>query len=130
MNKIGTLILVAALPLCGKAFAVGVDVGPVHVHTGEVVVVHEHSKGDSYEVKIVVDKIVRDEDTKAVRKIIAHRKGDADDKFEIKVASEDLDDDSKDLVANKLKTDVIYKTRILKLEDNWKLLTIRKNDDD
>jgi hypothetical protein len=133
MTKIVTLILMATVFFGGKAFAVGVgvDVGPVHVHTGvDLPRVRVHVRGDTEELKIVVDSILRDDDTRAVLKMVAHRKGNPEDKFEIKVSLADLDEDSKELVATRLKTEVVYKARILRLEDNWKLLTIRKNDDD
>ena len=132
MIKIGTVMLMATLFFCGKAFAMGVDLSPIHVYTGlEVMVpVRVHVKGDTCELKIVVDSILRDEDSKSIRMIVAHRKGDADEKFEIKVTMADLDDDSRDLIGARLKTEVVYKTRMLRLDDNWKLLAIRKNDDD
>jgi len=122
--KIQALLVAFALMWTGRAFAFGVDVGPVHVHGTHVKV------GDSTDLKIVIDKIVTDEDDKdRVRKLEAHRKGDEDDKFKIKVVWADLDDDSKALL-KKAKSDVVYKMKIEKMDDEWKLVKIRANDDD
>lgn len=119
MNKIAFGILLGGLFFCGKAFSLGVDIGPVHVHT----------KGSIQKLKIVVDTIVKDDDGKAVTKLHAHRKN-GDDKFEIKIVYADLDKDTTDLVKNSLKTGVIYKANLEKLEDNWKLLMLTKSEDD
>ena len=119
MNRIMSGVLLATLLFCGKAFALGVDVGPVHAHT----------KGSTEELKIVIDTIVKDDDGKAVIKLHAHRKG-GDDTFQIKVVLADLDDTTTDLVKTTLKTGVSYKAHLEKLEDNWKLLKLRKDKDD
>jgi hypothetical protein len=129
MKTYRNLMLLSSLFLCGKVFALGVDVGPVHVHT-ELPSVHVYTTGSTENVKLVVDSIVKDDDTKAVIKIRAHRKGDTDDTFQIRVSIADLDDDSKDLIKHKLETDVSYKVRMEKLDEHWKLLSIRKNEDD
>jgi hypothetical protein len=121
--KIQALLVAVALMWTGRAFAFGVDVGPVHIHGTHVKV------GDSTDLKIVVDKVVVDDDDKErVRKLEAHRKGDEEDKFKIKVVWSELDDDSKALL-KKAKTDVVYKMKIEKLDDDWKLVKIRENDD-
>jgi len=119
MNKIVTGMLLATLVFCGKAFAVSVDAGPVHMHT----------KGSTEELKIVIDKIVKDDDGKAVTKLHGHRK-DGEDAFKIKVVFADLDDKTKELIETKLKTGATYKASLEKLEDDWKLLKLRKNEDD
>lgn len=118
MNKVAAGMLLVALAFCGKAFAVGVDVGPVHVHT----------EGSIQMLNIVVDTIVKDKDG-TVTKLNAHRKG-GEDTFAVKVVLADLDDKSRDLVKTNLKTGVTYKANIEKLEDNWKLLKLSVNDDD
>jgi len=92
-----------------------VDLGPIHGHT----------KGSIQKLTIVTDTIVKDDDSKAVTELQAHRKG-GDDKFQIKVVFADLDDKTKDLIDTKLKTGVAYTAHIEKLEDDWKLLKLRK----
>jgi len=118
MNKIVIGMLLATLVFCGRAFALGVDIGPIHAHT----------KGSTEELKIVIDTIDKDDDGKVVTKLHAHRK-DGEDKFKIKVVLADLDDKTKDLIKTKLKTGVTYKATIEKLEDDWKLLKLRKSAD-
>ena len=61
--------------------------------------------------------------------LLAHRKG-GDDTFQIKVVFADLDKETTELVKTKLKTDVIYKAHLEKLEDDWKLLKLRENSED
>ena len=56
MNKIVSGLLLASLLFCGKAFALGLDVGPIHSHT----------KGSTEELKLIIDTIVKDDDSKAV----------------------------------------------------------------
>jgi hypothetical protein len=129
MRALGNVILMSSMLVCGKVFALGVDVGPVHVHT-ELPSVHVYKTGTTESLKLVIDSIVKDEDNKAVIKIHAHRKGDSDDKFQIRVSIADLDDDSRDLIKHKLEVDVVYKVRMEKLDEHWKLLSIRKNEDD
>ena len=119
MKKIVTAMLLATLVLCGRSFALGVDVGPVHAHTA----------GSTEELKLVVDSIGKDEDGKAVVKLFAHRKG-GDDKFQIKVVFADLDNETKDFIKAGLKEGGVYKAHIEKLDDNWKLLQLRKSEDD
>ena len=121
MNKASLVLLVLGMLFSGKAFALGLDVGPVHMHGTKVVV------GDTTDLKIVVDTIVVDPDSKAVTRLHAHRKGDTDDKFDIKVVTGDLDDKSRDLV-KVLKTDIIYNMRLEKRDDNWKLLKVREDE--
>jgi hypothetical protein len=119
MNKLVSGMVLATLVFCGKAFALGVDIGPVHAHT----------KGATEELKIVVDTIVTDDVSKAVTKLLAHRT-DGEDKFQIRVAFPDLDNKTKELIETTLKTGVSYKAHLEKLEDNWKLLKLRIDKDD
>jgi hypothetical protein len=119
MNRLVTGIVLATLVFCGKAFALGVDIGPVHAHT----------KGSTEELKIVIDTIVTDEVSKAVTKLHAHRT-DGEDKFQIRVSFSDLDDKTKALIEGTLKTGFSYKAHLEKLEDNWKLLKLRNDKDD
>jgi hypothetical protein len=122
MRTVRNLALVAAMLLGGKVFALGIDVGPVHIHGTKVKV------GNTINLKIVADTITRDEDDKdRVRGINAHRKGDEDDKMTIKVIWADLDDDSKTLLKG-MKTDTIYQAKLEKQDDDWKLLKIRNTD--
>lgn len=119
MNKIVSGMLLASLLFCGKAFALGLDVGPVHTHT----------KGSTEELKLVIDSITKDEDTKAVTKLIGHRKG-SDDTFKIKVVPADLDETTLKLIKTKLKEDAVFKAVLEKLEENWKLLKLREIEED
>jgi hypothetical protein len=121
----GTVLLIfSILVLSGRAFAFGIDVGPVHIHGTKVKV------GDNMDLKVTITKIVRDDDEKErVRKLEGHRKGDNDDVFKIKVVWSDLDDDSRELL-KKAKLDTVYKLRLEKLDDDWKLTRIRTNDDE
>ncbi len=122
MFRILLTAVAAVLIANGSARAFGVDVGPVHVHGTKVKV------GSTIELRIEIDKITKDEDKEdRVKRLKAHRKGDSDDEFLIKVSYADLDDDSKDLL-KKVKTDTIYKVRLEKADDDWKLLKIRKDD--
>lgn len=118
MNKIAVGLMLGMFVFGGKAFALGLDVGPVHVHT----------KGSTQQLKLIVDTIVKDKDGDAVIKLHAHRNG-GDDKFEIKIVLSDLDDTSKNLLRNTLKTGVIYDAHLEKLENDWKLLKLRENDE-
>ncbi|MFH0939787.1 MAG: hypothetical protein V1899_11005 [Planctomycetota bacterium] len=123
MRKILPQLLTCAFFFSGTAFAFGIDIGPIHIHGTKIKV------GSNIELKIVPDKIVRDEDEKdRVRKINGHRKGDTDDKFDIKVVWNDLDDDSK-AVLKKLEKDTLYVMKLEKLDDDWKLLNISKDKD-
>ena len=123
MCRISLPLLACVLFFSGKAFAFGVDVGPVHIHGTKVKV------GSTIELKIIADKIVKDEDEKdRVRRINAHRKGDSDDKFDIKVVWADLDDDSK-AILKKLEKDTIYVMKLEKLDEDWKLLKVSKDKD-
>lgn len=123
MNKLCSVLVIALAMVSGRAFALGIDIGPVHVHGTKVKV------GNTIELKIEVDKVTKDEDEKdRVRKITGHRKGDSDDKFEIKVVWKELDDDSKELL-KEIKNEKIYKMKLEKMDDDWKLLKVRKNDD-
>jgi hypothetical protein len=115
--------VVLALVCTERAFAFGVDVGPVHIHGTKVKV------GDDMEIRVALTKIVRDDDEKdRVRKLEGHRKGDNEDKFKIKVVWADLDDTSKDLL-KKAADDTVYKIKIEKLDEDWKLVRIRSEDD-
>src|SRR5438105_4800792 len=105
MRTMTVLLLVAAFALTSRAFAFGVDLGPVHIHGTKVKV------GENMDLKIKLTKIARDEDEKdRVRKLDGHRKGDEDDKFHIKVIWADIDDDSRELL-KKAKPDTVYKLK-------------------
>ena len=119
MNRMVLGMLLVSLCFGGRAFALGVDVGPVHAHT----------KGSTEELKIVIETIVKDDDGKAVTKLHARRKG-GDDTFKIKVVLADLDKETKELLETTLKTGAVYKAHLEKLEDNWKLLKLRKSDEE
>jgi hypothetical protein len=123
MRMVCNLTLLAVMLLGCRVYAFGIDVGPVHVHGAKVKV------GNKMDLKIVADSIVRDEDEKdRVRRIEAHLKNNGVDKFTIKVVWADLDDDSK-AVLKKLKTDTNYKAKLEKMDDDWKLVRIRDEDD-
>ncbi|HEY3319154.1 MAG TPA: hypothetical protein VGP72_01600 [Planctomycetota bacterium] len=123
----------AALLLIGlfaspKAFALGIDVGPVHIHGTKVKV------GEEINLWIVVDKVKTEDDDgkdkpKIIKKIVGHRKGDTDDKFDIKVVADELNDKSKQVLA-KVKEDEKYRMQLKKLDDDWKLLKIRMEEED
>lgn len=117
------LLLLMAVTCLPRAFAFGVDVGPVHIHGTKVKV------GDDMEIRVNLTKIARDDDEKdRVRKLEGHRKGDPEDKFRIKVVWADLDDTSRDIL-KKSTTDNIYKIKVEKLDEDWKLIRIRPEDD-
>ena len=123
--RIGTILLIlTAFTVSGRAFAFGIDVGPVHIHGTKVKV------GDNMDLKIELSKIVRDDEEKdRIRKLEGHRKGDSEDTFKIKVVWSELDDDSRELL-KKAKTETVYKLRLEKLDDDWKLVRIRVNEED
>jgi len=105
----------------GKAFALGVDVGPVHVHGTKVKV------GSTIDLKIIVDKIVMDDDEKdRVKRIKGHRVN-SDETFEIKVPWGDQDDRSRE-VLKKLKAEKTYEMKLERLDDDWKLQKVRNDD--
>ena len=82
------------------------------------------------DMKILITRIVRDdEDKDRIRKLEGHRKGDDTDSFKLKVVWSDLDDDSKELLKT-AKEDTVFKLKVEKLDDDWKLVRIRKNDED
>ena len=121
MRKILLPLLMCVFFFSGTSFAFGIDIGPVHIHGSKIKV------GSTIVLKIIPDKIVRDEDEKdRVRKINGHRKGDTDDKFIIKVVWADLNDDSK-AVLKKLEKDALYVMKLEKQDDDWKLLKIGKD---
>ncbi|MGD0088446.1 MAG: hypothetical protein ABSE73_00870 [Planctomycetota bacterium] len=125
MRITGVALAVSMLLASGRVFAFGIDVGPVHVHGTDVKV------GDSTTLKIVVDKLKYEEkgDTKILKEIKAHRKGDSDDTFVIKVDKDDLNDSSKEVLA-KIKEDTRYKMTIKKIDDGWRLEKIKLDEDD
>src|SRR5437764_1068720 len=114
-------VALAAMLSIGRVFALGVDVGPVHVHGTKVKV------GSTIDLKIVIDKIVQDDDDKdRIRRIKGHRVN-SDENFEIKVPYGDLDDRSKELL-KKLKTDKSYEMKLERGEDDWRLQKLRNDD--
>lgn len=124
MNRFAILLFAGILlSVPARVFAFGVDIGPVHLHGTKVKV------GSDIELKVVPDKIVRDDDEKdRVRKISAHRKGDPEDRLEIKVVWADLGDESKNLL-KKMKPDSVYKMKIEKMDEDWRLVSVRNEDD-
>jgi preprotein translocase subunit SecF len=125
MRIAGMLLAAAVLFVSGRVFALGIDIGPVHVHGTKVKI------GEETTLRIVVDKLKYEEkgDKKELKEIRAHRKGDSDDKFEIKVDKEDLNEDSKEVLA-KIKEDKRYRMTIKKLDEGWRLLKIKVDEDD
>ena len=124
--RIAGLVLAAGMLLVsGRAFALGIDLGPVHIHGTDVKV------GNETELKIVVDKLKYEEkgDAKVLKEIKGHRKGDSDDKFEIKVDQSELSDSSKEVLA-KIKEDKRYKMTIKKLDEGWRLEKIKLDEED
>ncbi len=121
MNRFLCALAVVAISFSGRAFALGVDVGPVHLHGTKVKV------GSNVDLKIVVDKIVQDDDEKdRIRRIKGHRVN-SDEKFEIKIPYGDLDDRSKELL-KKIKTDKSYEMKLERGDDDWRLQKIRNDD--
>jgi len=121
MQKLLVLAVAAVLLIGCRAYAL--DIGPVHIHGTKVKV------GKTIDLKIVPDKITRDEDKKdRVTKIKAHRKGGEDDNYLIKVEWSDLDDRSQEIL-KELKEDKAYSMKLEKMDDDWKLLKIRHLDD-
>lgn len=121
MNRLICCAALAALLAGGKAFALGIDVGPVHIHGTKVKV------GSTIDLKIIVDKIVTDDEEKdRVKRIKGHRLN-SDEKFEIKVPYGDLDDRSRE-VLKKLKIDTTYEMKLERVDEDWKLQKVRKDD--
>jgi hypothetical protein len=112
MNRTVTGVLLATLVFSGKAFAAQVDQRPVHIHT----------QGSIEILKLVVDRIVRDADGR-VTQILAHR-NEGGGKFAITVAFEGIDNKTGDLVETALRTGVMYRAHIEKLDSDWKLLKL------
>jgi len=122
MQKILCFAVAAVLLSSGRAIAL--DIGPVHIHGTKVKV------GNTIDLKIVPDKITLDDDKKdQVKRIKAHRKGDNEDNFIIKVEWKDLDDKSQEML-KELKEDKIYQAKLEKMDDDWRLLKIRKVDEE
>jgi hypothetical protein len=121
MNRLFCCAAIAILLAGGKAFALGVDVGPVHLHGTKVKV------GSTVDLKIIVDKVTMDDDEKErVKRIRGHRLN-SDEKFEIKVPWGDQDDRSREILKN-LKEEKTYEMKLERLDDDWKLQKIRKDD--
>ncbi len=113
-----------ALMLAGAASTrvLAFDLGPVHIHGTKFKV------GDTMDMKILVTRIVRDDEEKdRIRKLEGHRKGDDTDGFKMKVVWSDLDDESKELL-KAAKEDTVFNIKVEKLDDDWKLVKIRKDD--
>jgi len=125
MRSLAVLLAAAVLFVSGRVFALGIDVGPVHIHGTKVKI------GEETTLRIVVDKLKYEEkgDKQELKEIRAHRKGDSDDKFEIKVDKEDLNEDSKE-VLSKIKEDKRYRMTIKKLDEGWRLLKIKVDDEE
>ena len=87
--------------------------------------------GEETTLRIVVDKLTYEEkgDKKELKHIKAHRKGDSDDKFEIKVDKEDLNDESKEVLA-KVKEEKRYRMTLKKIDEGWRLLKIKMDEED
>jgi len=125
MRIAGLVLATGMLLVSGRVFALGIDVGPVHIHGTDVKV------GDETTLKIVVDKMRYEEkgDAKVLKEIKGHRKGDSDDKFTIKVDKDELNDSSKEVLAN-IKEDKRYKMSIKKLDEGWRLQKIKLDEED
>ena len=122
MRVLGLVLLASACAFSSDILAF--DLGPVHIHGTKFKV------GDTMDMKILITRIVRDdEDKDRIRKLEGHRKGDDTDSFKLKVVWSDLDDDSKELL-KAAKEDTVFKLKVEKLDDDWKLVKIRKNDED
>lgn len=114
------VLMAFALLCCGKAFALGIDIGPLHLHGTKVKI------GTSMEFKVIPSNVVTDEDDKErVRRVNAVRVN-SDEKLDIKVTWADLDDESKSILKS-IKTDSSYKVKLERLVDEWKLLKIRRD---
>src|SRR5688572_5631587 len=110
------LMLAFALFCCGQVYALGIDIGPIHLHGTKVKI------GSSVEFKLIPSKIVTDdEDKERVRRINAVRVN-SDESFDIKVTWADLDDESKSILKT-MKTDSVYKFKLERLVSEW---TLRK----
>ena len=125
MNRFLLALAVVAISFTGRAFALGVDVGPVHLHGTKVKV------GSTIDLKIIIDKVVKEDDDKdkdkdRIRRIKGHRVN-SDEKFDIKVPYGDLDDRSRELL-KKLKEDKSYEMKLERLDEDWKLQKIRNDD--
>lgn len=116
---VGAVILGLSM---GNAFALGVDVGPVHIHGVNVKV------GESTTLSVTVDRIIRDEgDRDRIVKLEAHHQGDKDDRFSIFVNRNDMDDDSRNQLA-RLREDNTYSMKLERSDSDWKLLKIRSDE--
>jgi hypothetical protein len=113
------LALCALLTLSGKAFAI--DIGPVHIHGTKVKV------GSTIELKIVVEKIKMHDEEKDRVKTLRGRRKNSDDKYDIKVPWGDLDERSREIL-KKVKEDESYEMKLERMDDDWRLLKIRRND--
>ncbi len=127
MRYLAGLLLVGAF-LTPKAFALGIDVGPVHIHGTKVKV------GEEINLWVVVDRIKR-EDSKDknkpgdIKRIYGHRKGDTDDKLEIVVSYEELNKKSLEILQG-IKEDEKYRMQLKSLDEDWKLLRVRLEEED
>lgn len=120
------LALFLLLALAGASRAYALDLGPVHIRGTDVKV------GGEVKYNVVIDKITREEaktgeeKNAKIRTIYGHRK-DGDDKFEITVPYDDLDDDSKDML-KKVEEGKTFNMKVKRMDDNWKLIKLREKD--
>lgn len=120
------MALFLLVALAGVARVQALDLGPVHIRGTDVKV------GSEVKYNVVVDKVTREEaksgeeKSAKIRTIYGHRK-DGDDKFEITVPHDDLDDDSKDML-KKVEEGKTFNMKIKRMDDNWKLIKLREKD--
>jgi hypothetical protein len=105
---------------CARAHALGLDVGPVHLHGTKVKV------GSSVEVKVTVDKVLSDSEKRDLVTRMEGTRVNSDEKFSIRVPSGDLDDRSVEIL-KEVKSERTYVMKLERAEDDWKLLKIRKD---
>jgi hypothetical protein len=120
MKMLQLLSAAMFLFVSGQVFALGIDVGPVHLHGTKVKV------GNTIEVKITVQKITNDDENKDRVRRLSGTRVNSDEKFEIKVPWGDLDDRSQEILKD-VKADRTYVMKIQKTDDDWKLEKIRKD---
>jgi hypothetical protein len=125
MRIVASLVVVGLLLGAGRAFAFGIDVGPVHIHGTKVKV------GEETTLRIVADELKYDDKDgkKVLKSVKGHRKGDSEDTFSIKVDMGELGDSSKEVLA-KIKEAKRYRMTIRKQDEGWLLMKIKEDDEE